>query len=317
MKKNILCCLLFVGIIMGCKKTSDVEFKEGKQQKDVVQTQKYKAFPAYREEDLKNKEIVYYIEGQKLGVYDKNENTWKPIRDIENEFFYGFKEDWTYFTTGHSIENEFEVLKVKEGNISIIRREKNGECIFPLALDEGHYYFLEYADNNSAKNANRTIIEYHNGKFTEVLTTDKAICYGTIIEDVLYYSVYDTNRDSFDIYYVCLGKNDKKEQVYKTDISDGELFQYGKELLFIENGYICSKENGKMFEKKDYNAILDEEELLVQMYGNKEGDLQWEFIDMKNKKVLCTFKNIINYKVKNKILEIYGKDKVYKKRISN
>lgn len=276
--------------------------------------QEYQPFGEYKVQDMDHKEVVYYLEKQKLGIYDNNTKSWGPIHDVENEFVYNFRQNWEYYTVGHSLENKFEVLHVEKDKISVIRKEQGADCIFPLAAGKGHYFYQQYADKHGMEQK-RKILEFYDGKFSEILETKNAICYGTLIGRKLYYSVYNEEQDLFDIYYIKLNEREKKEELYKTGITEGMLFTYEDKLFYINKGSICSEQSKILYEKKDYNEILETKDLLVQMYGNKNGNLQWDFIDLKSGDVLFSYENVINYKVSDTEIKIYCNGNLYIQKI--
>lgn len=314
MKKTKLCLLLTLIVLLAGCANRNVPDKETENLYESGE-QEYKPFEEYKVQDMDSKEVVYHLEKQKLGIYDESTKTWTPIRDVENEFVYNFKQNWTYFTVGHSLENKFEVLQVEEDKISVIRKEQESDCIFPLASEEGHYFYQQYADKQGTEQK-RKILEFCNGKFSEILETQKAICYGTLVGEELYYSVYNEEQDLFDIYYVELNEKEKKEELYKTGITEGMLFTYEDKLFYINKGYICSEQSKITHEKKDYNEIIGTNDLLVQMYGNKSGNLQWDFIDMKSGNVLFSYENVINYKVSGTEIKIYCNGNIYIQKIN-
>lgn len=314
-KIKFLVLFLFAMLLVGCSKENNAINTENKNQQEVKsQIKEYKPFEEYTLTNDNNKEIVYHLYKQKLGIYDKNTFTWTPIRDIENEFFYNFDHDQTYFTVGHSINNKFSVLEAEGNIVSSIRDEKESECIFPLASSDEHYYYLQYADEEKV-NSKRKIVEFYNGKFTTLLETEDSICYGVVVGYNLYYTIYNEEKDLYDIYCVDLRKEVKQGKNYKSGITDGKLFEYEDKLFYIDNNLICSDQSDMTFEKKDYNDINPDCALLVQMYSNKDGDLQWDFIDMENKEVLYSYINIINYKVTDTEIEIYCNGEIHHEKV--
>ncbi len=64
--------------------------------------------------------------------------------NIDNYFQYEFNTKSNYFTTGHSINNNFEIIEVKnKKEVSpVYKLKNNNESIFPLASSNNNIIFL-------------------------------------------------------------------------------------------------------------------------------------------------------------------------------
>ena len=100
--------------------------------------------------DNSDEKYLYNRFNQKILVYNTNLNT--VVKEItENNFFqYEFPQQTDIYISGHSFDNDFEVLKITDKKIQSLLKLKKNEGVFPVANNENYHIMIRsfYDSNN-------------------------------------------------------------------------------------------------------------------------------------------------------------------------
>lgn len=251
-----------------------------------------------------NSKIIYNRVSNRLVTYNTLDKTVEQDFNILNFMQYSFSNQSKYYTSGHSYENGFEILKVNNNKIEHIYRPKDSEkvAIFPFASNNNIniYSFVTYDSNN--KEMNRYLIELQKeNNLINYKEVDGLITSGVIIKDKLYYTVYNVENDKFSLYNITLGNYNDKPSLVTTNLESGDIFNCNDELYLSDEKYIYNDNN--KFNKKHTNLFIKDN--LIQMYINEKGSVILEVYNITKQKIIKKYSDAIGYDINNNELTIY------------
>lgn len=294
-RKRIIIFLILIScyVFSGCS--------QEKTSKPFQVTDSEKIFQITNDNEL----IVYNLFVDMLGRYNTLTGDWTAFIDQPNVYQYSFLQDTSIFTTGHSKNNEFEILKNNNNKIkSIFKFNNSRDCIFPLAKSNDQYYFLQYIDEgDDTKITQRNIVTLDENGLNTILSTNQLISYGVIINDLFYYSVYIPDKDVYDVYSFNLLSKKAEPCLIKENLISGQLYCYDGELYFSNLKEIYN--NHESFNKKYYNDFLDKYDLLLQLDTNKYNNIEFTLLDLNTKEQVYNSSNVINYEINSNELLLY------------
>jgi len=256
--------------------------------------------------------FLYSIPDQKLGIYNKDTYVWTPIYDEDNLFQYVFDNDSFYVVSGHSVDNGFVLLKVGEDRKSISRifdLYNDSDCFFPLARDDENFYYVLYENEKDKENIKRSIFTFDkDNKMQIVLSTKRLITSGIIINGVMYFTVYEPDKNSYSAYALTLKSPEKEIHIVQSNLETRDLFNVNGELYFSSKDKIFNE--NQTFDKKYENFFV--KNLLIQMYSNKNNDMICTIMDINTREIVNEFKYPVNFEVNGDSLYIYCKGNIYK-----
>jgi hypothetical protein len=292
MKKFYVCILLLCLLICTSCKKRDVD----------NESKLYTDLSVYDD-----KIIMYNIPNECLGIYDKKDCSWSKLYNQDNLFQYEFGGNKRYYVSGNSLANKFVLLEVSEDKKTlhkVFSLNNDNDCFFPLANDDNTYYYILYEDEKNSEDVKRSIFTMDKyNKIQKILTSENYITSGIIIDNILYYTVYEASSDDYSVYSFNLGDKKKQEKLIKSNLETRELYNINGELYYSN---ITSIFNDKQaFEKKDINYVI--EHYLVQIYPNKDCDMICSVTDIETREVLGKYKYPINFELQDNIMNIYCK----------
>ncbi|MMZ59283.1 hypothetical protein D1872_213120 [compost metagenome] len=260
----------------------------------------------------KDEFYLYNISEQQLGVYNKENMKWMPLHKEDNLFQYMFNNDSEYVVSGHSIDNQFVLLKLSEDrkNINkVFELSNDKDCFFPLASDGEKFYYVLYEDEKNTEVIKRSIFTLDENNHVELVKrTDDLITSGLIIDQLLYYTVFDPDKEKYSVYSIDLNQKENEPELVKTNLEARELYRIGNELYFSSRDKIFN--NKESFEKKSENFFVGN--LMIQIYTDPINGLICTVTNVVNKKVMHTFENPINFEVNDNVLTLYCEGHIYK-----
>lgn len=270
----------------------------------------------YDAQNLTENEIfLYNIPQNRLGIYNKDTYTWRPLYDVDNLFQYVFGNDSEYVVSGHSIHNGFVLLQVSEDRKrmrKIFDLNNDDDCFFPLARNGQQFYYLLLQDEKNDEKKTRSIFTFDgHDKMQIILSTNDLITSGTILDHDLYYTAGDKKKDTYAAYAMDLRKEGEQPKLVKENLETRELYVIDDELYFSSRTQIFN--DHQSFDKKFRNFVVND--FLIQMYSDSNYDMVCTVMDIKSKKILHTFKYPINFEVKDDTLFIYCEGQIYTMQI--
>lgn len=263
----------------------------------------------------KNEILLYDKYDQRIVAYNKKNYNVTDKNTTQNYMQFEFNDlNSDVYTTGHSIENGYKILKKENDKLSILYKMKENEAIFPLAYkDEQTMYFLKtsYDSNGNEIYNDRIICEFElkSKKLKELkITKGYLTSYAVVIGDFLYFTVYNEKNNDYNLYKINMNKKDKILLI-NTGLITEEIYNNNGRLLVSNKDKIYDYKDNKIhFSKKKLNYFYLN--YLFQIDINNEGDLQLTVTDIKTNKILKVLDKIIDIRVENDKIYIYTLEKI-------
>ncbi|MGX4601764.1 hypothetical protein [Faecalimicrobium sp. JNUCC 81] len=255
----------------------------------------------------KNEIILFNRYNQNIVTYDTNKKSITQWNDNSNLFQYEFNTSSDLYTSGHSIDNEFKILKFENGSYKIIYNLNKNEAIFPLASDGDTYLFVHsfYNKDGSEILSKRTIslFDEKEKKLQDYKNTRGLILYGAFYDNKLFYTTYQQSSDTFDLYSLEFSNFDSDPTLLEKGLEDGKVFVSIDGLWKSNNNYIYNED--KKFSIAKLNYIDKDSNNLIQI-DIDNGQIYLKVTDIQTKKEYLYFKNVIDFKIDNDTITIYG-----------
>lgn len=285
----IICCILLLGLT-GCSKD-------------------YDWLPTAKSE---NELLLYNKYEQKIVSYDKSTHEVIDVNNADNYVQYGFNNlDTNIYTTGHSTENDFKIVRMNEKDTEVLYEMNKNEAIFPLAYqNEENMYFMKYTyDNDYAELYDQRVICKFNAKTKQLedveATRGLQTCYGVIVDDLLYFTIYKgmDKENYYELYKMDINTKDKVELVNDKMI-EGQIYNNNGKLWVSDKDYIYDYEdNANKFPKKFLNYFYNN--TLFQIDANNNYDLELTVTDTTTREIIKTYDTIIDFTVKDNNVTVY------------
>lgn len=222
--------------------------------------------------------LIYDIYNQKIVSYNLEsfELDISPNMFKDNFFQFPFINKNNYFTSGHYLnDNNFEFIKINHDKKSIdviysLSREYKG--IVPLATNNEKFFFIKY-DYTGYGLPTAIIVEFKNGKLYEFSNTMNFMdSGGIIIEDYLYYTVYNVDTDSYTLYSINFLDYSNIPVAIKHDLLSGDIFLLNNEVYVSNRTEIYSLTGESSFNKALDNFYNCNNNLLIQLDIGVDGN---------------------------------------------
>lgn len=303
MKKKKLSCvilLILVFILSGCGKNADNEtgmIPELSGENSVLLYNKY------------NAEFV---------EYDLDKNTYDSLHK-DNVFQYSFKDnDCPYYTSGHSENNDFIIIKQEDNKIKKIAAVEKGTAIFPLAYDKKQHlpYYFKYPDDtkqNDDNSQHSTILSIDGNGDEQIIAEDINVGgTGVMCNGKIYYPVYNKEKDMYAVYKIEPSTGVKKR--IADNVKSGDLYCAQNKVLFSDEKKIYIPDDPTVhFTKGAENYFYDDMKILVQYVVSDDATLDLVIRNYDNQ-ILKSCKNTVGFTVDKNTVKIYrdGSTDTYK-----
>lgn len=259
--------------------------------------------------------VLYDADAQHFIIY----NTTKKLGNLENAgtnlFQYEFPEKTNIYTTGDSIKNNFKIVKIISGKIKVLYKVNKNQALIPLTTNGSRYYFVHAFYDSKGKEISNTrriaLFNFHKKTLSDFPKSSGLISKGTLIDNELYYTIYNKSKDNYELFKVNTSKVSNIPRFLKSGLRDPEILSNHLG-LWINNGKKIYNGN-KIFFAKDYNYIHND--FLIQLKVSQDATKQILITNVKNNKILYKENNCLDFKfIKKSTLIIYGEN--YIKRLS-
>ncbi|SHO48337.1 hypothetical protein [Anaerocolumna xylanovorans] len=249
-----------------------------------------------------NNKIMYSLMAHRLGIYDLEKKQWRALDDTPNLFQYTFPKEDNYFISGHSLENNYVILKYSGDKLEIVHYMEKDEKIFPLVANDGTNYYLiqKYTDTDIVESKIVTFDVNWGAKV--LLDNSQRICEGIISGNNLYYTAYEGKNDTYNLYKLNLETN--ISVLEQSNLISDDIFLY-KNSLYVSDGQNIYN-NKNTFTKRAFNYFFDDDDILFQVNINKDGDLEYYITDLISMKTLKDKFDIVNFEKKEGSIILYG-----------
>jgi hypothetical protein len=260
-----------------------------------------------------NEKLIYNIYKENLGIYNTDSCEWNAIYNQNNLFAYSVNDELTndsFYSIGSSAYNKFSVVQ-QDGTIvnSIMDVEQNDSCI-PIGTYNDRKYFI-YNENDLSENETRKIVYLDSDQFIDVYDLkDKLVTNAVFVSDELFYVYYVENEDMYYLYSYNIetGNNSFIKTIY-TD----KIYRLGDEIVYIDKNNHLKNVDDKTLMTLDDNVelrILPDNDMALEIYINKDSDVECKIIKISNGKVIDTAKKFYGYVIENEQLDMYCEGQV-------
>lgn len=255
-----------------------------------------------------NEEIIYFKFSQKLLTY--NTENYKVVQqnDTPNFFQFTFNKKSNYYTSGHSIDNGFKLLHIDNNKINVIYEAEKNEGIFPLATDGDMILFLRCFYDNSGKEIyeKRCVASFNTqeNEFDKYNNITGLISFGDIIHETLYYTEYKPDSDTFSLFKINLHDFNAIPHLLETGLKKGEIYTSSDKLWKYDGEYIFNETS--KFKTLNINTIDNKTDNLISIGIDNQDCLYIQVTDIINNDMYIKVNDIIDYKIKNNTIYIYG-----------
>jgi len=220
-----------------------------------------------------------------------------------NDLVYEFDPCCKYYTAGNSSELGFAIFELNDKSFYRVMEIKQNEGIFPLAYTENHYFFIKYTYDEQLAVIDTALVEYIPSKnqLVEFKNINGLITEGTVIGDILYYTVYDEKNDYYTLYSV-LWKDKNATPKMEKNLECDEIYSQNGELFISNKEYITSET--KKFKKESENYFIGSN-FLVQYQIQKDAGLYAILTDTQTGEKLFFAENIVDFKLSDSVITFY------------
>lgn len=295
----IVLLLLLLTIIASCQNNSTLDNKNNKAETDSL--------PLCKNDDI----YLYHHFEERLLTYNTNSQAITDINNRSNYYQFNF---WPHsiYSSGNVDTNQFSVISINKDKITELLKVEKDEALYPLASSGDtyffvHYYFEEGTDKEIIEKREICRAQIYDNNIS-VLEAYKNIpgdkfTHGVCIGNLLYYSTFNLETDSFTISAIDWNNLNNKPYLVKSDVVAPDLYEYSGELVTSDYSYIYI--NNNRFKKNSINYIISN--TLVQIGPNSNGDLSFNAINILDGKEFYKIDNIIDIKLSvEKKLRLFG-----------
>lgn len=241
-----------------------------------------------------------------------NKKTFLPetrkINESEKNILqYSFNTKSEYYTSGDSYKNHFEIIKLNKGSIQSIYalENKETEAIFPLASDDKNIFFFKADYSNKGLPISK-IVSFDNNTLNEFPNTTGLISDGAILNNLLYYTVYDEKKKTYSLYSLDFSNFSNIPELVKTNLEAKEIFVLNTKL------YLSNKDTiyygNDVFKKASENFYDVESNTLIQINPNPDNynQLALKIINADNKKEIKAIDNVVGFSIEDYEITVYS-----------
>lgn len=262
-----------------------------------------------------DEKYLYNRFNQKILVYNTNLNT--VVKEItENNFFqYEFPQQTDIYISGHSFDNDFEVLKITDKKIQSLLKLKKNEGVFPVANNENYHIMIRsFYDSNNIEIENLRILcgfDSENHELFNYENTSGLITKGVIDTDTLYYTVYNKDIDSYSLYSLDLTDTRSTPLLNQENLISDDLLLTSQGIWISDNSNFYN--NNKSFQKDILNYVHPDKDHIIQIGINQNNELILKIYNLENEKYITEVSNIVDFQTTSDSITIYGNG--FQKRI--
>lgn len=249
------------------------------------------------------KEILLYDKyDQRIITYDIDQHKVIQKNNTLNYLQFEFNDLTSdIYTTGHSIENDYKIIKLGKDKIDILYEADQMEALFPLAYRDPEYMiFLKctYQDNGAELYGDRVVCRFNEKTKTlsEIAETKgMRVTNGAIVGDMLYFTEYDAGTDRYVLYMLSMSGNEKPILLLD-NLAAGEIYSNNDALWISDASKIyCYGNDAVCFPKKILNYFYSDNLLQIDISAN--GSLELIVTNVETKKLEADIEGVIDVRI--------------------
>ncbi|MGL5714217.1 MAG: hypothetical protein ACRCXT_11890 [Paraclostridium sp.] len=264
----------------------------------------------------KNEIVLFNRYNHNIVTYDTKKKLITQWNDDINLFQYEFNTQTDLYTSGHSTDNGFKILKLENNSYEIMYSLNENEAIFPLASNGEVYFFMHsFYDKYGAELLDKrtiSLFDEKEKKLHDYKNTNGLISYGTFYDNKLFYTTYQVNSDTYDLYSLDFSDIEDEPILIEKGLENGKIFVSIDGLWKSNNDYIYNKDKKLSIAKLNY--IDKDSDSLIQIDVNN-GQIYLKVIDIKTEKEYLYFNDVIDFKIYNGEITVYGDKYIETKNI--
>lgn len=249
-----------------------------------------------------NEILLYDKYDQRIITYDIDQHKVIQKNDTLNYLQFEFNDLTSdIYTTGHSIENDYKIIKLGKDKIDILYEADQMEALFPLAYRDPEYMiFLKctYQDNGAELYGDRVVCRFNEKTktLTEIAETKgMRVTNGAIVGDMLYFTEYDAGTDRYALYMLSMSGNEKPILLLD-NLAAGEIYSNNDALWISDASKIyCYEDDAVCFPKKILNYFYSN--ALVQIDISANGSLELIVTNVETKKLEADTEGVIDVRI--------------------
>ena len=220
-------------------------------------------------------DILYDPILSRLVKYDVATGQSSPWDNSDNQVQYQFPDTDQYFIDGNSITNNFKLISTTKNTIEVLHEFDANEGVFPIAVKGDKIYVIHtyYRPDGSEYEDKRRLARYdiNTKEILDFNHTSGLISKGVASDNTIYYAVYDSNKDTYDINKIALGSNElnQKPETVKSNLANDYIYLNGNDLCITDAERIVCP-NGQW---KKGMASYFRDGKLIQVYDDPMGGM--------------------------------------------
>lgn len=296
----LLLTALVVGLLSGCYDTNDGSAS-------IVQT----GFDWLPRAKGEGEILLYDRYDQRFLTYDTSDFSIVEKNDTPNYLQFEFNNiNSNIFTTGHSIENHYKIVQKEDKKISILYEMNDNDAIFPLSYqsDEKMFFLKATYDEKGQELYDRRIICSFNMQEKKLVELEKTkglrISSGTIVNDILYFTVYVSEMDRYKLYKIDTLNMQQIPILIESGLISGDIYNNNDRLWVSDDTKLYEyQKDTNVYPKKALNYFYKDK--LLQIQPNLEGNLELIVTDIASGQIENIINNIVDFRIVDKNLRMY------------
>lgn len=265
--------------------------------------------------DNNEERYLYNRFDQKLLVYNTNLNTVVKAITEANFFQYEFPQQTEFYISGHSFDNDFEILQITDHKIQSLLTLNENEGVFPVANNEKYYIVTHsFYDINGIEIENlRKLCKFDQEKY-ELLdyeNTSGLITKGVIDTDTLYYTVYNKDTDRYSLYSIDLTSTNNTPLLNLENLISDDLLLTNQGIWVSDNSTFYNDD--KSFQKDILNYVHPDKNHIIQIGITQDNELVLKIYSIEKEVYITEVTNIVDFQTTSDSIIIYGNG--FQKRI--
>lgn len=255
--------------------------------------------------------ILFDYMNERFVSYDLQEKKIVSENELNNFVQYCNYTNSDLYTSGHSTEGNFKIVKNVGTAIEELYAVKDDEQIFPCGcnINKGEYFFSKVSSTDQRK-----IVKYEDQQLKEYQYTNGNILDGVVVKNKLYYTSYDEKNDYYILNSIEINNLNAKPQQYNYKLQDSLLYEYNGELYVSSIDKIYNIKNEKdWFTKKNVNFFDHINKKLIQFNINTggTGTVELSIVDLKSKKIEKKYADPISFSSEKGKITIYCEGELF------
>jgi hypothetical protein len=226
-------------------------------------------------------------------------------------YYYGFPTDSSLYTMGDTDALGFVVVDVQPTRVRTVAVAAPDEAIFPLATDGSRAFFTVYTYGERGVESGRRIVRLTgNGEFETYATfagMTELVDRGVLIGDLLYYSVYNVERDEHAVFSISADEPGATPVLVRSALESGELYAVADTLLTSDGTTITGGDH--RYECAAMCWFYEEPAVMVRITA-EASELVLSVIDWRTNLLLERVPGIVGFDMEGAQLTAYARDRV-------